>query len=73
MEDRLSGFEYYWKNESHYIDGMIVSREEWITRRNKVIVDILKTLSDEERLNIFIQFCIHCGSEDPLCYCTRDE
>ena len=36
-------------------------------------VDHLKTLTPEQRKEVFAQFCIHCGSDNPTCQCWNDE
>jgi hypothetical protein len=36
-------------------------------------VDLLKTLTDEERVATFHEFCIHCGTDILPCSCWRDE
>ena len=33
------------------------------------IVKKMKELSSDERMEIFSNFCICCGSDDPLCIC----
>lgn len=33
----------------------------------------LKLLSDEERVDLFGEFCGECGSEDPTCQCWNDD
>jgi hypothetical protein len=33
----------------------------------------LKSMSDEERLEVFHGFCVHCGDIDPACACWNDE
>ncbi len=37
-----------------------------------VQVAALKKLTDEQRKEVFDQFCCHCGSDDPLCRCWDD-
>ena len=37
------------------------------------ILELLKDLSDDARLDIFNNFCVNCGSNDPGCYCWNDE
>lgn len=44
----------------------------------KEIIELLKTLTDEQRLEVFSDFCRHCGCiEDPgslqKCQCWNDE
>lgn len=34
---------------------------------------IIKNLSDEQRMEIFSDYCRHCGSTDPKCQCWNDE
>jgi len=33
----------------------------------------LKLLSDEERCDLFGEFCYFCGADDPACDCMRDD
>jgi len=42
-------------------------------KNNLIIVDELKKLTNDERKNIFDNFCIYCGSINKPCYCNRDE
>ena len=35
--------------------------------------DILMGITDNERLEIFSRFCVHCGTADPGCQCWNDE
>ena len=37
------------------------------------IVNIIKNLSEDDRMKIFNKFCKHCGSDDPGCQCWNDE
>lgn len=34
---------------------------------------LLKKMTDEERKEIFNEFCVFCGSTDPRCHCWNDE
>ena len=36
-------------------------------------VAILKSMTDEERMEIFSNFCKYCGSDNPKCQCWKDE
>lgn len=40
-----------------------------------IATEFLKTLSDEDRLEVFAHFCTHCGTEDERsrCTCMRDD
>lgn len=33
----------------------------------------LKVLSEDERVELFEEFCTYCGANDPKCDCMRDE
>lgn len=33
----------------------------------------LDALTDQQRSDLFAEYCVHCGSKDPSCTCTRDE
>lgn len=35
--------------------------------------DFLERLSDQERIELFGDYCKHCGSEDSGCQCWNDE
>lgn len=34
---------------------------------------ILDSLTDEQRLDIILNYCTHCGSTNPDCQCWNDE
>lgn len=40
---------------------------------HQAIIEAIRQLSDEERLDAFAKFCRHCGSADPHCTCSKDE
>ena len=40
---------------------------------NKDIVRLLRSVGVSDRQEIFRYFCTECGSDDPVCYCTRDD
>jgi hypothetical protein len=33
----------------------------------------LKSLTNEERMELWRDYCTHCGSDDPKCQCWNDE
>ena len=37
------------------------------------LLEELNKLTDEERKEIFDNFCTDCGDENPLCQCTNDD
>lgn len=37
------------------------------------VVYSLRSLTSEERLELFSKFCTHCGDDNPSCPCWRDE
>lgn len=39
----------------------------------KFIIYLLNKLTDEERLEIFDEFCLKCGSNNPKCQCWNDD
>ena len=45
----------------------------WNERVSKGIIIELNQLKNEERLEIFNQFCKHCGDKDIYCSCWNDE
>jgi hypothetical protein len=36
-------------------------------------INALMLLSDEERIEVFRGFCVHCGDKNPQCVCMKDE
>ena len=43
---------------------------------NKMLAVILKLmllLTAKERMEIMLNFCLHCGSDQPRCQCWNDE
>jgi hypothetical protein len=39
----------------------------------EMIKNYLRRLTDEQRMEVFSNFCLHCGSVDPRCQCSNDE
>jgi len=37
------------------------------------LVKMLKDLSEEDRMQVFVNFCTKCGSDNPRCTCWNDE
>lgn len=35
------------------------------------VVATLRQLADDERLEVFKEFCVHCGTEKLPCYCSK--
>lgn len=42
-------------------------------RRVRRVREGLAGLTDEERLDLFAEYCAYCGSKDPSCKCWNDE
>jgi hypothetical protein len=42
-------------------------------RDRERILELLNRLTDEERLDIFTEYCRACGGKDPTCQCWNDE
>ena len=65
--------------EERIINGVLHSRTtpngEWQpSKSNKAsAVNALMLLSDEERIEVFGAFCVHCGDKNPRCVCMKDE
>ena len=38
-----------------------------------VIINLLNQLTDDERLNIFNEYCKHCGNKNSNCQCANDD
>ncbi len=36
-------------------------------------VDPLGAMTNEQRLALFSNYCVHCGAKDPTCQCWNDE
>ena len=34
---------------------------------------LLDNLSDDERYDLFHEYCVHCGDKNPKCQCWNDE
>ena len=59
-------------------DGYCCTCEAFIVIRNvsdsvDSIVAGLKALTDEQRMEIFGNFCTSCGCDDPHCQCWNDK
>ncbi len=55
------------------IDFIIKKIEELQIKRIGKITKFLNLLTDEERLEIFLSYCVYCGSKDTGCQCWNDE
>ena len=38
-----------------------------------IAISIINSMSDEQRLSLFQEYCRWCGSGNPRCNCMRDE
>lgn len=43
------------------------------TKTNRTMKEILDELSDDQRLDLFRNYCSSCGCTDPHCQCNNDE
>jgi hypothetical protein len=55
------------------IDTNKETRRNEYTHSDVAAMAILSGMSDEERMDVFRNFCTHCGSDDPRCQCWSDE
>ena len=48
---------------------------EFITQEQREIIEMVKGLSEEQRVDILHAFCFHCGDYTPdyICQCSNDE
>jgi len=48
---------------------------EFLTREQREIIEMVKELSEEQRVDILCAFCYHCGDYTPdyYCQCSNDE
>ncbi len=37
------------------------------------IIDLMREMTDEQRMQIMCEFCTHCGRNEPRCQCWNDE
>ena len=37
------------------------------------VLVLLRGLTDEQRLAVFREYCMHCGTDNPFCKCWNDE
>ena len=44
--------------------------QEYATQNVKILLD---NMTDEQRLEIFDNYCKFCGSKNTHCYCQKDE
>jgi len=62
----------YWKidviqdtNKGNYI--------EEFDNVESAAISLVEKLTDEERMDLFHSYCVHCGSNDPSCQCWNDD
>lgn len=41
--------------------------------KKQVIIRLMNLLTDDERLDVFLEYCEGCGSKDKGCKCWLDE
>jgi hypothetical protein len=46
---------------------------EWPKSHIESARSLLKKLTPEDRLELFHEYCIMCGSDNPKCNCSKDE
>lgn len=51
----------------------IEMRARAIESSKREAVRMLLDLPDDARVEVFGQFCVHCGAHDPGCQCANDE
>jgi len=37
------------------------------------VIDLLRSMEEDERMAVFAKFCTHCGANNPRCQCWNDE
>jgi hypothetical protein len=42
-------------------------------KTNRTMVDQMRDLTPDQRMEVFGEFCKHCGWDDPKCQCWNDE
>ena len=47
--------------------------DKLVEGRKREAIEWLRKLTPERRLEVFAEFCTHCGDEDPSCQCWNDE
>lgn len=52
-------------------DVLADCKEKEICR--SLVISMLQKMTDEDRLSVFLEFCVHCGNKHQPCYCTRDD
>lgn len=45
----------------------------WYPSKVWALRNTLKTLTDDERIEFFSEYCYGCGCDDPYCHCMNDE
>jgi len=44
-----------------------------MTPKMEELLEELHDLTEAERLELFSEFCTHCGTDNPNCQCWNDE
>jgi hypothetical protein len=62
----------YWKITIEHDTNKDTSTEEYdnVESAANRLVDML---TDEERMDLFHNYCVHCGTDNPGCQCWNDE
>jgi len=65
----------YWFEENgvRSLDGQGHYTAYKIKATVETLVELMKRMTDEERMDVMGEFCRHCGDTDPRCQCWNDE
>ena len=55
------------------VDRLVAPGSASDNNRRDEIIRLLDCMSDDERTDIFAEYCTHCGDKDPRCQCWNDE
>lgn len=66
-------WEYNFNQEFDKTSYNTVERVQQKMYEKEHILEALNRMTDEERLELFDQFCKHCGSKNIGCQCWNDE
>lgn len=65
----------YWFEENGVktLDGQGYYTPYKLKASVETLIDLMRRMSDDERMDVIMKFCRHCGCDHPECQCGNNE